>query len=367
MLRGTQSSSRSLALLALLAILALAAGFAACGRESPGGLTDVTQPLFKGKPSSDPITVDDFDPKEGEQGQTFPMTVSGGGFGSGAKVVFVLDGEDVSTISTATTSVDATTLTADVMIDLEAVVSTEYEVAVEMRRGSRGVATERFEVKVSPNPQSGLPAYRADLYINPGVDFIDDGDPAYIDGEQRFQAGTESDGDFLVVNFSKQVRKRIRHAWIKLGCQHPADVDKTDHTRDVGPSGGPCSPGDYELVEVTDMRAWFDWGHNSREPGQTFFRVPDERFVEVSRCKPLSGQLAPELKFDAVPLHAPDPPTPWLADALAITVDDPDPGTIRKRRVYSTPDANLAWCQNGYTGAHEFWHVDVDFLVIERE
>jgi hypothetical protein len=363
MLRGTQSPARPSALLAILALLALAAAFAACGTEAPSGLKDLSQPLFKGKPLPDPVTVDDFNPKDGEQGQTFPMTVTGSGFGNGAKVVFVLDGEDVSTISTTTTSVDPTTLTADISIDAEAVVSFDYEVAVAFRRGSRGVATERFEVKVAPNPQSGHPKYRADLYVNSDMDFMDDGDPAYVDGKQRFQAVTASDGNAFTANFAKVLRKRIRRGWIRLGCMHPADADRNDHTQDIGPSGNPCSLNDYEIVEVTDIKAWLADDYNA-ETGQVFFFV--ERDVDVSRCE--GWGVSPTLRFDADP-RAPDPPTPWLADWLVVDdpIEDPNPSTIRKRRVHTTPDANLAWCQNGYTGAHEFWHVDVDFFVIEHE
>jgi hypothetical protein len=150
MSRGTKSSSRPSALLAILAILAVVAGSVGCGQDAPSSPKDLGLPLFKGKPPSNPIEVDDFNPKEGAQGQTFPMTVTGSGFDTGAKVVFVLNGEDVSTISTTTTSADPTTLTADVTIDPEAAASADYEVAVEMRRGSRGVATERFTVKVPP-------------------------------------------------------------------------------------------------------------------------------------------------------------------------------------------------------------------------
>jgi hypothetical protein len=179
MLRGTQSPSRPSALLAILALLALAAAFAACGREAPSGLTDLSQPRFKGKPAPNPITVDDFNPKDGEQGQTFPMTVTGTGFGSGAKVVFVLDGEDVSTISTTTTSVDPTTLTADISIDVEAAVSSDYEVAVAMRRGSRGVATEKFEVKLKGQD---IPL-SITLQDGGSYGLVSDAQGTYVDGE----------------------------------------------------------------------------------------------------------------------------------------------------------------------------------------
>jgi len=361
-----------------LPVIALAAAAACSDRQAPAGPDDAgLQPGFKGKPGGGDIVVSSVDPPEAEQGVTLDVAVLGRNFPRGdvdsctdpvvegcTWAEFGIAGNVTEKVKTnSSTWLSSRRLNANITIDAEATPAL-YDAIVSLR-GRRGIGAEKFQVKL-PNPQSGQPDYRADLYINPGLDFIDDGDPAYIDGEQRFQAVTGSDGKVLTVNFSKQLRKRIRHAWIKLGCMHPADADRNDHTRDVGPSGGPCSPDDYELVEVTDIKAWLADDYNA-EPGQVFFFMPDERFVEISRCKPLSGGLAPKLTFDADPFHEPDPPTPWLADALAITNEDPDPGTIRKRRVYSTPDANLAWCQNGYTGAHEFWHVDVDFFVIEHE
>jgi hypothetical protein len=137
----------------MLAPVALIAAAVSCDRQAPAGVDDATpQPRFAKKPPADPIEVTTFDPQEGEQGQpTFPMTVIGSGFGNGAKVVFVLGEEDVSTIETTTTSVNAagTELTADVTIGLEAVASEDYKVAVQLRR-SRGVGTESFKVKVPP-------------------------------------------------------------------------------------------------------------------------------------------------------------------------------------------------------------------------
>jgi hypothetical protein len=362
-----------------LPVIALAVAAACSDRQPPAGPDDSgLQPGFKGKPGGGDIVVSSVDPPEAEQGVTLDVAVLGRDFPKGTDescidpvvedctwAEFGIDEVVTPKVKTnSTTWVSSRKLIANITIDAEATPAL-YDAIVTFR-GRRGIGAEKFEVKL-PNPQSGLPEYRADLYINPAMDFMDDGDPAYIDGEQRFQAVTASDGDFLVVNFSKQLRKRDRQAWIKLGCMHPADADRDNHTGDIGPSGNPCSAADYELVEVTDIRAWLaDYANG--EAGQAFFRVPDERFVEVSRCKPLSGQLAPELRFDADPFHAPDPPlTRWLGNGLVVTYENPDPSTIRKRRVHTTPGANLAWCQNGYTGAHEYWHVDVDFFVIEHE
>ena len=139
----------------VLAPAVLIAAAASCDRQAPPGLDDTgLDPGFKGKPGGDPITVDDFNPKEGDQGQRFVMAISGSGFGNGAKVIFALNGDDVSTISTTTTSVDetGTSLTADVDIGLDAVVSEDYRVAVSLR-GSRGVGTEdlKFRVKLRAN------------------------------------------------------------------------------------------------------------------------------------------------------------------------------------------------------------------------
>ncbi|UCG76431.1 MAG: hypothetical protein JSV95_03780 [Gemmatimonadota bacterium] len=150
---GTLPSRRRTAALSTSALLALAVVYASCGQEAPSGPRDPSQPAFKGKPPpDDSITVTGFEPDSASQGETFPMTVQGTGFGNGAKLVFVLGGEDVTTISTSTTSVTETELVAEVAIGLEAVVSEDYQVAVSLR-GSRGVGTESFKVKVKPlNP-----------------------------------------------------------------------------------------------------------------------------------------------------------------------------------------------------------------------
>jgi hypothetical protein len=109
------------------------------------------------------------------------MTVAGSGFGNGAKVVFVLEGEDVSTISTTTTWVDPTTLTADINIDPEAVIRADYEVAVEMRRGSRGVATERFSVR-EKTPGSNATLVPVRIEFGSSSAFTSD-DAAYVNGD----------------------------------------------------------------------------------------------------------------------------------------------------------------------------------------
>ncbi len=107
----------------------------------------------------------------------------GSGFGNGAKVVFVLDGEDVSTIETTTTSVNeaGTELTADVTIGLEAVVSESYKVAVQLRR-SRGVGTESFKVLVPPGQVPlGDPAVIT-FHDAVGHKIVSDGRGEYVDG-----------------------------------------------------------------------------------------------------------------------------------------------------------------------------------------
>ena len=202
-----------------------------------------------------------------------------------------------------------------------------------------------------PNPNRE-PDYSADLNLNPGMDFMDDGNPAYIDGEQHFGASTKSDGYWLLVNFSKgQKRKGVRRAWLKLGCKHPSSVPLGDDSRDTGPSGQPCSPEDYELVEVTDMRAWF---HEET-------RV-DVALRVVDRCPPWNDMLFDPEAWQNIP----DRPDDWIANALAFSTQDPPAGAIRKRRVFSTPNANLGWCRNPITGLDEYWHVDFDFEVTEH-
>jgi hypothetical protein len=174
----------------ILAPAVLIAAAASCDRQATAGLDDAgLQPGFKGKPGGDPIAVDDFNPKEGDQGQRFVMTISGSGFGNGAKVVFALNGDDVSTISTTTTSVDETgeNLTADVDIGLDAVVSEDYEVAVSLR-GSRGVGTERFRVKMPPGQPVNVPV-RLEFEPLVGSAFSsDDGTAAYVDGDRGSDA-----------------------------------------------------------------------------------------------------------------------------------------------------------------------------------
>lgn len=174
----TQCSRRPTAALSTFALLALVVVYASCGQEAPSGPSDPGQPAFKGKPPPESITVDDFEPDSASQGELFPMTVRGSGFGNGAKLVFVLDGEDVTTISTTTTSVTDTELIADVEIGLEAVVSDEYQVAVTLR-GSRGVGTESFKVKVGPQADIPLSITIADSPYG----LVSDGNGAYVDGE----------------------------------------------------------------------------------------------------------------------------------------------------------------------------------------
>jgi hypothetical protein len=162
---------------------------ASCDRQAPPGLDDTGfEPLFKGKPPPASIVVDSFKPIEGEQGQTLPMTVYGRGFGNGAKVVFALNGDDVSTISTTTTSVDetGTNLTADVDIGLDAVVNEDYEVAVSLR-GSRGVGTERFRVKMPPGQPVNVPV-RLEFEPLVASAFSSDDGTAYVDGDRGSNA-----------------------------------------------------------------------------------------------------------------------------------------------------------------------------------
>jgi hypothetical protein len=142
-----------------LPVLALAVAAACSDRQAPAGPDDAgLQPGFKGKPGGGDIVVGTFNPTEGAQGESFLMTVSGSGFGKGAKVVFVLSDEDVSTISTTTKSIDetGTNLTADVDIGLDAEDSEDYLVAVTLR-GRRGIGAENFKVKVKPNEALGWP------------------------------------------------------------------------------------------------------------------------------------------------------------------------------------------------------------------
>jgi len=189
-MQNRKSCRRSIRCLAwILAPAVLIAAAASCDQQPPAGLGDAgVQPVFKGKPGSDPISVDDFNPKEGDQGQRFVMAVSGSGFGKGAKVVFVLNGDDVSTISTTTTSVDetGTNLTADVDIGLDAVVSEDYEVAVSLR-GSRGVGTERFRVKMPPGQPVNVPV-RLEFEPLVGSAFSSDDGTAYVDGDRGSDA-----------------------------------------------------------------------------------------------------------------------------------------------------------------------------------
>lgn len=189
MLHPKVSSRIRTSLAWILAPAVLIAAAASCDRQAPPGLDDAgLQPVFKGKPPPASIVVDSFKPIEGEQGQTLPMTVYGRGFGNGAKVVFALNGDDVSTISTTTTSVDetGTNLTADVDIGLDAVVSEDYEVAVSLR-GSRGVGTERFRVKMPPGQPVNVPV-RLEFEPLVGSAFSSDDGTAYVDGDRGSDA-----------------------------------------------------------------------------------------------------------------------------------------------------------------------------------
>ena len=196
------------------------------------------------------------------------------------------------------------------------------------------------------NPNLRLPSYSADLTVHfpPGPGqwaFTHDVvGPEYISGVDHFSAGTENDGSYLLVNYSKGQKRKgdIRRAWINSQCRHVSDDPHIDD----------CSSRELH-VEVTDMRAWFGLDQ------------VDVVFHVVDNCAPWN-----ELRFfENTPNNMPDFNGTWMANALSVYTLAEPLGTVRRRKLSTANGNNIAWCRNPLTGAEEYWHVDVDFDVTE--
>ncbi len=139
-----RSFSRSLLFFLPTTLMISVASCDAPDPSGPGG-QDI---LFKGKPSGDPeIIVEDFNPKEAGQGDTFTLIVDGQDFQDGSTVFIGRKGEAVSAITTIETRWKSSTrLEADIAISLEAEARDDYEVVVSFRRG-KGIGTESFQVR----------------------------------------------------------------------------------------------------------------------------------------------------------------------------------------------------------------------------
>ena len=158
-----RSFSRSLLFLLPTTLLISVASCDAPDPSGPGG-PDI---LFKGKPTNDPpIVVSSFDPKDGERGRRFELTVDGDGFQDGATVFLGRNGKPVSSITTHSTTVQGSTLlVGDIEIGLDAEIG-DYQVVVSFRRG-KGIGTESFKVKtvVDVVLTDGMQAGLSDLVV----------------------------------------------------------------------------------------------------------------------------------------------------------------------------------------------------------
>jgi len=209
-----------------LPVLALAVAAACSDRQPPAGPDDAgTQPLFKGKPPPNPVDpdVETFNPKEGAQGESFSMTVTGSGFEKAAEVVFVLDGADVSTIATTTRSVGkaGTNLTADVDIGLDAVVSEGYKVFVELR-GRRGIGAEKFQVKVKP--QQDIPLDIS--FRNATTDGVKSDGGVYINELDGIDAVIVKGGELWFSARNSEARTVQVHLGLPITAGFPFDSDR---------------------------------------------------------------------------------------------------------------------------------------------
>lgn len=144
----------------VLAPAVLMAAAASCDRQAPAGLEEGLEPLFK--PGGGDIIVSSVDPPEAEQGVTLDVAVLGRNFPRGdvdSCTDPVTEGctwaelgiDEVVTEKVKTnrsTWVSSRKLIANITIDPEAIPDL-YDAIVSLR-GSRGVGTEKFQVKVKP-------------------------------------------------------------------------------------------------------------------------------------------------------------------------------------------------------------------------
>ena len=149
-------------LVSILAPAVLIAVAASCDQQPPAGLGDAgVQPVFKGKPGGGGIVVSSVDPPEAEQGVTLEVEVLGRNFPRGVVdecadpsqectwAEFGIDEVVDEKVKTNRSRwVSSRKLIAEITIDAEAVPDL-YDAIVSLR-GSRGVGTERFQVKVKP-------------------------------------------------------------------------------------------------------------------------------------------------------------------------------------------------------------------------
>jgi hypothetical protein len=171
----------------------------------PAGPDDTgTQPVFKGKPGGGSIVVSSVDPPEAEQGITLDVAVRGRNFPRGDVDSCTDPSQDctwaefgIAEVVTAkvktnrSTWVSSKKLIANITIDAEAVPDL-YDAIVSLSlRGSRGVGTESFEVKVSSSQGTDNLPVRLEFVPAPDAAFVSDGvsdDGAYVHGDRDLEA-----------------------------------------------------------------------------------------------------------------------------------------------------------------------------------
>lgn len=195
-------------ILAPAALILTAAAVASCDRPGPAGLDDGRfDPAFKGKPGgTGDIIVSSVDPPEAEQGVTLDVAVLGENFPRGDPsecadpaegctwAEFGIDEQVTGKVKTNRTRyVNSRKLIANITIDPEATVGL-YDAIVTLR-GSRGVGTERFRVKIRANEILVMPVEVTFDDRDGDVlrsDFLSSGTRSYADGDDpttNIQAG----------------------------------------------------------------------------------------------------------------------------------------------------------------------------------
>ncbi len=366
----------------MLAPVALLAAAVSCDRQAPAGVDDATPQARFAKPPADPVEVTTFDPKEGDQGLTFPMTVSGNGFGNRPKVVFVLDGEDVSTIATTTTSVNeaGTELIADVSIGTEAVVSENYKIAVEARR-SRGVGTESFKVKVPPGqmgytqiiveypPRDEPSGYAYMIY---GDGFDDQSGSMTADGSSVYTAGVCGVQGQLYdrEGYSYDAVSSPGGSWSKkLGC------DKRKLFFDYSLPGDGGSGLGVEQTEGPWSLGFMNIGHSGGDLSTT--GIADDSHFDLGNGLPtdwvefeagfITDRCNDHLIFD--PTYDYDTVDPSVSRVEVRRVVNPYDATKRMWEVQALPPNDLAYCQQPGRGKHlgEPRYFNMPFRLFIRE
>ncbi len=127
-------------------------------------------------------TVTTFNPKEGEQGVTLDLFVTGTGYNSTSSASLLLNGKPTPKVRTNSTTLvpgSTTELVANITIAVDAVVA-DYEVQVANAGGKKGIGIEKFAVTLKINPQD-LPA-TADIPVPTAEDgFFSDGGGTYLE------------------------------------------------------------------------------------------------------------------------------------------------------------------------------------------